>query len=580
MRPEHPFIPLRNCKKNSFDRQDLSALIQGNLFSCFGPGFAPVFPAATGEMRTSPQWSSEELCMLDQIRVEREGGTHGMGRLEAILNLEDEHWYFTSHFKDDPVMPGTLMLNGCTQMLEFYLLYLGLGTQARGGHFRPVQNQEIQVKCRGQVIPGMRDLSYDVQITQIIPGAVPRVFADAVLTSEGREVVHITNLGVEVCFDSLPALPEPRVGARDRFGRDVHANEAQLVELTSGRPSAFFGERYHSFDHRRQISRMPNAPYSCVSRVLELDGQFGKLRPGARMRAEMDLCHDDWFFQVNQGVLPYCILNEAVLQPCGLMAQLLGIDTLSDTDRFIRNLSGTLQVFTDLMAQNTRIQTEVLLKEVVDTPEVFMVKFDVEAGLPDGCCIARGTDLHFGFFSKAGLASTPGIPGLKPAALKCSDHLILPAEIGDGVRLPQGPGLFIDRVVGFDEAGGPWNQGQLLVEKMIDPQEWIFFIHFYQDPVVPGSYSLDAVGQILRYFLIQQGLVDSPASYLRVHTDGDFSWSYRGQILPTQKRVLYQVDIKEVEADSTLRVRADATVFCDDKAIYTMQDATASMGWR
>jgi PfaB family protein len=579
--PEQPFIPLRNCDKTSFDRADLSMLISGDLHTCFGPGFEPIFPSQLGQIRTSPQWSSEELCMLDQVRVNPKGGSHGLGHLEAQLDLHDDHWYFTSHFKDDPVMPGTLMLNGCTQILELYLLYLGLGTQARGGHFKPVKNEEIKVKCRGQVIPGMRDLSYDVQITKIIRGACPKVFANATLTSEGREVVQIQNLAVEVKYDSLPPLPKLGTQAKDSLGRAVHANEAQLVELTSGRPSAFFGDRYRSFDDKRQISRMPNAPYSCVSRVMELEGEFAQLSPGASMRSEFDIFENDWFFQVNQGVLPYCILNEAVLQPCGLMAQLLGIDTLSDTDRFIRNLSGKIQIGADLFAQNTQIHTQVVLKEVVDTPDVFMVKFDGHAWLPDGTELAQGIDLHFGFFSKAGLASTPGIPGLEVAIPKTDfASLPLPRELGEGVRLPEGPGLFIDRVLSFDETGGAWKRGRLLVEKIVNPKEWIFFSHFYQDPVVPGSYSLDAVGQILRYYLIHQGMAMSPDSYLRVHADCDFSWSYRGQILPSHRQVLYQVDIKDVQTGQYPLVRADATVFCDQKAIYTMEDATVSVGSR
>ena len=107
---------------------------------------------------------------------------------------------FTAHFATDPVMPGTLMLDGCLQVLEFYLLYLGFGFQARGGRFQPVQGEEIKVKCRGQVIPGMKDLKYYLHVKKIEPGSNPKVYADALITSDGKEVVHIEDLAVEIAL--------------------------------------------------------------------------------------------------------------------------------------------------------------------------------------------------------------------------------------------------------------------------------------------------------------------------------------------------------------------------------------------
>ena len=80
------------------------------------------FGAAEGRVNTFPQWANHDLRMVDEIAIDRSGGKHGLGYIQALLNLEDDHWYFTAHFNTDPVMPGTLMLDGCLQVLEFYLM--------------------------------------------------------------------------------------------------------------------------------------------------------------------------------------------------------------------------------------------------------------------------------------------------------------------------------------------------------------------------------------------------------------------------------------------------------------------------
>ena len=168
----------------------------------------------------------------------------------------------------------------------------------------------------------------------------PRVYANALLTSEGKEVVWIENLAVEVVYSHVPELPIPGTRGFDRYGREVLANEAQMLELTSGAPSNYFGERYREFDAQRKLSRMPNPPFACISRVMEKNAAPQDFSPGATLVSEMDLYPDDWFFQCNEGTLPFAILSEALLQPCGLLGQFLEHDLLSEKDRFIRNLAG------------------------------------------------------------------------------------------------------------------------------------------------------------------------------------------------------------------------------------------------
>jgi len=583
---DEPYLPVRYCTKETFGPQELQALGEGRVYDCFGPGFEVPFPAAQGRMRTFPQWTNKDLRVVDQIRVDRKGGKFAQGYLEADLALDDDHWYFKSHFVGDNVMPGTLMLDGCSQVLEFYLLYLGLGFQERGGRFQPVPGEEIKVKCRGQVIPGMKNLNYYLHVQRVEPGSRPRVYAEGMILSDEKEVVHFENLAFEIIYDALPALPEVGEQAYDKFGRPVHTNEAQLIELTIGKPSTYFGEHYHIFDYKRQISRMPNPPYACITRVMEVEGEVRKVKPGIRMVNEFDMSADDWYFQVNQGLMPFCVLNEVVLQPCGLLPQLLELEQLSDSDRFIRNLGGKMVTLVDLPATDNRIIAEVILKEVVDTPGTFMVKFDGKYWLPDGTLIAEGKDLHFGFFSQEALLASPGLSrevkeeetrsqNNQSSALISSAELPAPDSFSGHLALPQWPCQFFDRIVEYRPTGGRFGNGYILAHKDVDPTEWIFYSHFYRDPVVPGSYSLDAVTQLSRYALLldprSQEMGNS--SYFQVNQRQWMDWQYRGQILQHNKTIEYELDIESIEeCDTGLFALTHARVFADGKYIYKVNN--------
>ena len=582
---EYPFIPVRDVRQGVFGRSQLEALVNGDLFSCFGKSHVVPFKSVDDCEKTFPQWANQNLRMVDEISIDKRGGKHGLGYIQAILNLDDDHWYFTAHFATDPVMPGTLMLDGCLQVLEFYLLYLGFGFQARGGRFQPVIGEEIKVKCRGQVIPGMKDLKYYLHVKNIEPGSRPKVYADALITSDGKEVVHIENLAVEIVYDGLPVLPAPGEQAYDFNGRAVHTNETQLIELTVGKPSRYFGSHYDIFDRQRQISRMPNPPYDCITRVLEVEGKLREVKPGNRMVNEFDMARDDWYFRYNHGIMPFCVLNEVVLQPCGLLPQLLELDAMGSSDRFIRNLGGRMITHQDLPAQDGVIRAEVILKEVVNTPTTFMVKYDGKYHLQDGILLAEGRDLHFGFFSQEELAGSPGLTWKQQdknqfdlnnqASERLSgEQLPLPDQIGENALLPKFPGLFFDRIVEFLPSGGKFAKGLLRVEKLVDPEEWIFYSHFYMDPVVPGSYSLDAVTQVLQYYILLREEFQSERKlagpgYFRTNHGHWMNWQYRGQILQHNEKIVYEVEIQD---EGPGWVMGAARVYVDNKFIYELSD--------
>jgi PfaB family protein len=575
------FSPVRTCLKTSFGQEELNKLVAGDIYGCFGEGFEVPFPGGSSLSRTIPQWANHDLRMVDEIEVFPSGGTHGCGYLKAKLNLRDDHWYFTSHFVTDNVMPGTLMLDGCTQVLDFYLLYCGQGFQARGGRFQPVQNQEIKVKCRGQVIPGMRDLSYFINIRSVENGYRPTVIADALLTSEGKEIVHIENLAMEVFYESVPELPPATTRGHDIFGREVRANEAQMLQLTMGAPSTVFGESYKEFDTSRKLSRMPNPPFSCITRVIDQQGTPGDFSPGATLLTEMDLYHDDWFFQSSFGILPFCILSEALLQPCGLLAQFLEHDLCSDHDRFIRNLSGKMKVHRAVPNTTRRLICQVQLESATHLPEIFLVQYSGTIRDEEGNLIAEGEDLSFGFFTREALENSPGFALQEDEIPPNPGSTVLspvpsPKDVGTILKMPLEPCLFFDQIIAYDPNGSSAGLSKIAALKKVRPTEWIFFSHFYEDPVMPGSYSLDAISQVLRYLMALEGMEMDGACFVTSPFEW-MEWEYKGQINLDNEDVVYEVEVLEKSLEPTPYLKAKATVYCDGRPIYRIKTISASL---
>ena len=79
--------------------------------------------------------------MVDRIvEVEPQGGAWGLGLIVSEKDLRPDDWYFPCHFKDDEVMAGSLVAEGCSQLLQFYLLYLGMQTKMDDARFQPLKN--------------------------------------------------------------------------------------------------------------------------------------------------------------------------------------------------------------------------------------------------------------------------------------------------------------------------------------------------------------------------------------------------------------------------------------------------------
>ncbi|MDX1300805.1 beta-ketoacyl synthase N-terminal-like domain-containing protein [Photobacterium sp.] len=187
------FNPLLHCQKTQFDYQTLHNLLSANIAGCFGDSHV------SDRAQPSLCFSSEKFMMIEQVsHVDPQGGTWGLGLIEGHKQLEADHWYFPCHFKDDSVMAGSLMAEGCGQLLQFYMMYLGMHTQVQNGRFQPLENAPQQVRCRGQVLPQSAVLIYRMEVTEI--GLSPRPYAKANIDIllNGKVVVDFQNLGVMI----------------------------------------------------------------------------------------------------------------------------------------------------------------------------------------------------------------------------------------------------------------------------------------------------------------------------------------------------------------------------------------------
>ncbi|MDE1150993.1 MAG: bifunctional 3-hydroxydecanoyl-ACP dehydratase/trans-2-decenoyl-ACP isomerase [Micavibrio sp.] len=133
-------------------------------------------------------------------------------------------------------------------------------------------------------------------------------------------------------------------------------------------------------------------------------------------------------------------------------------------------------------------------------------------------------------------------------------------------KLPLPPMLMFDRITHISLEGGAHGKGELVAEFDINPDLWFFACHFEGDPVMPGCLGLDAVWQLLGFYLGWTGAQGSG----RALGVGEVKFS--GQVLPENKKVTYRLNIKRVINRKLVLGIADGVVEVDGKVIYEAAD--------
>jgi len=568
VRPDNwrPLVPMA---RESLDDAQVDALRRGDLVEAFGPRFGGLTlhqPAVLpgGMMR-----------LVDRVRaIEPDGGRYGLGLIRAEADIRPDDWFMTCHFVDDQVMPGTLMFECCLHTLRIFLMRMGWVGELGAVVCHPVPGVASRLKCRGQVLPSTSQVTYEVEIKELGFRPEPYAIVDALMLADGKAIVEITSMSLRMVgldrdkLDAIWAKGQPETPA-------IY-DAASIRAFAIGKPSEAFGDRYGPFDHNRVIARLPGPPYQFLDRVIEVEGPPWVMAPGSRAFAEYDIPPDAWYFGADrQDRMPFAVLLEAALQPCGWLAAYMGSALTSDVDLSFRNLGGSATQLAPVDRHAGTLRTEVRTTKVSKSGGMIIQSYDIEM-TAGGRPIYRG-ETTFGFFSKAALANQVGI---RDAALYAptSDELAraIRFDYPTDPAFPDPRWRMIDRVEELILDGGPHGLGYACGTLRVDPSAWFFEAHFYQDPVVPGSLGLESLQQLLKVVARERWGVGPDTRFESVGLGDPHRWTYRGQILPSDSTVTTRLVVTEVD-DARKWIKADGFLDVDGRVIYGMVDFTLGL---
>ena len=557
------FVPM---ERQALGDAQVEALRRGDLVAAFGNRFAGVnleqpAPLPGGLMR-----------LVDRVlAIEPEGGRFGLGLIRAEADIRPDDWFMTCHFVDDQVMPGTLMFECCLHTLRIFLMRMGWIGAAGAVVCHPVPGVASRLKCRGQVVASTEKVTYEVEIKELGYRPEPYAIVDALMSADGKPIVEITSMSLRM--DGLDEGKLAAIWAGVDHSNPILYDAASIRAFAVGNPSEAFGEPYRIFDHDRVIARLPGPPYQFLDRVIETGGDPWVMAPGARAVAEYDVPPDAWYFEADRGdAMPFAVLLEAALQPCGWLAAYMGSALTSDVDLSFRNLGGSATQFEPIGRDVGTLRTAVTTTKVSQSGGMIIQSYEIEM-TAGGRPVYRG-ETTFGFFSKAALSNQVGIreavvyqPGSEELARATTfaypvDH-----------PFPDDRWRMIDRVDELILDGGPNGLGFVRGTLQVDPSAWFFEAHFYQDPVVPGSLGLESLLQLLKVVASERWNLGPDARFESLGVQDRHRWTYRGQILPTDAVVTTRVVVTEVD-DARGWIKADGFLDVDGRVIYGMNDFT------
>lgn len=603
---------LPTMHKQAFDDDAIRLLQECRFEEAFGEEFAGI----NIDSQTVP---SGQLRMLDRItEIDPKGGRFGLGRIKAEFDIPKDPWFLTSHFCDDEVMPGTLMYESCMQSLRVFLLRLGWIAPADKCAFEPVIGVQSQLRCRGQVIPGVKQALYDIEIKELGYNPEPYAIADALMFADGNRIVQVLNMSIRlsgtnreeiealwrnwkanqagvrqnvtpVTAPVMEVLEQPKAQKSEMLPA-LYTGE-QIYEYCIGKPSKCFGKEFEKYDEGKFLARLPNPPFLFVDRITKVAAEFLKIQTGGTVQGQFDIKPDHWFFRANrQTSIPFAVMLEFPLQVCGWYSCYMGSANTSEQALHYRNLDGKATLYEDVNLNSGTLTATVKSTSAANSAGMLIQAFELLVTQGDRT-IYKGTT-NFGFFSKEALANQIGLRGAQPYEPTTEEmkrsvafelDMVEPIEPRDltpvplnGLQLPGKTFLMVDRIDAFVVDGGPHGLGYIKGTKDVNPSEWFFKAHFYQDPVIPGSLGLESFIQLLKIVAINRWgaqLKDVPCHFEPIAVGKEHDWSYRGQVIPTDKLVTVSAVVTHID-DEDLTVTGEGFLTVDGRIIYSMKNFT------
>ncbi|MHC4922744.1 MAG: type I polyketide synthase, partial [Planctomycetota bacterium] len=576
-----PWMPAVPAQAGPVDEAGILALRSGDLGAAFGEAFAAL------PLNAPVRLPSGRMELVHRIvDLELEGGRHGKGFVRGEAEIHPDDWFLTCHFVDDMVMPGTLMYECCLHTLRVLLTRLGWVGEDDELAFEPIPGMSSRLKCRGQVTETTKVVTYELSIKEMGYDPAPWVIADALMLADGKPVVEMLDMSLRI-----PGLSEERLreiwtekeaaettGRGRGNGQDTARPVYDFDSITAfavGKPSEAFGEPYRVFDSERVIARLPGPPYRFLDQVIETEGEPFVMEPGAAATAEYLVPADAWYFdEERSGHMPFAVLLEVALQPCGWLAAYMGSALTSDEDLSFRNLGGEAVRHREVTRETGMLTTRVRSTGVSSSGGMIIQHYSMEVSDNQGP-VYTGTT-YFGFFSKTALANQVGIREadlFEPTEADLARARSFPVPVdapfaGDMLRM-------VDDVTCWLPDGGPNGLGFIRGTSRVNPDDWFYKAHFYQDPVWPGSLGLESMLQILEVAASDRWEGDDSFRFEPVG-DGKHGWVYRGQILPVDTLVTVQAVITAID-DETRTLTADGHLSVDGRIIYEMRDFSLRM---
>jgi PfaB family protein len=561
----------------SYNDEEVDALRTGNLEKCFGALFNGI------EIADSLKLPGNRMKLIDRIlHLDPKGGRYGIGLIRAEADIHPDDWFLTCHFKDDMVMPGTLMYECCAHTLRVFIQRMGWVTDKPGVCYEPVVGVESILKCRGPVTPDTRHVVYEVEIKEIGYGPEPFVIADAHMFGDGQRIVMFKDMSMKM---SGITRKEIESAWKKKAGFDYD----RILAFSTGNPSEAFGEPYKVFDKERMIARLPGPPYLFIDRITNIEPEQWVLKPDGWIEAKYEVPPDEWYFKANRiPAMPFCIILEIALQPCGWLAAYMGSALKSKKDLKFRNLGGKAVLHHQILPDSKILTMRTRMTQVAEAGDMIIEHFDIQILQSDQLIYEGNT--NFGFFTKealaqqigiidaAGRAYRPDADELKREVSHVFDNIppFTPYDLETApapcLAMPSKALLMIDEIETYIRDGGTEGLGFICGIKKVDPDEWFFKAHFYQDPVCPGSLGIESFIQLIKFMAMDRWSHLSETHIFELMTDKPHNWIYRGQIVPENKKIEIEAVVTKIQDIPIPTIKANGFLKVDGLYIYEMQD--------